>query len=257
MAPAPHSTLPFTERSDGPHHVLVRQEWEGSIAAALLRGDECEAVDSAGRGQLLRFQLDGRTGLIRTYRRGGWIGPLLNDRMFFVNRPLRELRLVAHLYEKGMPVPNPLGCRWTRSGPVFRGAIATEELDAQHLQQILQSSPGRAPLILPGVGETIRAFHDIGLLHADLQIRNILLGDRVYLIDFDRARLLPRITPRQRWNNLLRLRRSIEKNGFPAAHFDAICEGYGAQHLPAWLDAAYRVKGRVSDRLQGREAPRP
>lgn len=254
------STTPsaFTTVFDCPRHAVVRREWEGSIASALLHGDGCESVASDGRGTLQRFHFGGGTGLIRTYRRGGAIGPLLDDRMFLVNRPLRELRLLAYLHAKDLPVPNPLGCRWTRSGLVYRGAIATEEIDAHHLQHVLETSPDRAPSILPGVGETIRKFHDIGVFHADLQIRNILVaGDRVYLIDFDRTRVYPVLSPHQRWKNLLRLRRSLEKNGLPLAHFDAIREGYGVKHLPNWLDAAYRVKGRVSDSLQGREAPRP
>ena len=132
-----------------------------------------------------------------------------------------------------------------------------KDLPARHLQAALSEAPEQAHALLPRVGAMIREFHDVGLFHADLQIRNILVADEsVYLIDFDRARLIEELTPRQRWKNLLRLRRSLEKNGYPIEHFEAICRGYGPEDLPKWLDGAYRVKGRVSDRLQGREAPR-
>lgn len=247
----------FVAVSRGARKALVRREWEGSVGAALLRGEGCTTVASDGRGSLQRFAYDGGAGLIRTYRRGGAIGPLLNDRMFFINRPFRELQLLVSLHDMDLPVPTPLGARWEQSGWVYRGAIATVELPARHLQAVLTEAPDQAHALLPQVGAMIREFHDVGLFHADLQIRNILVGDgAVYLIDFDRARLFEALTPRQRWKNLLRLRRSLEKNGYPVEYFDAICRGYGPEDFPKWLDSAYRVKDRVSDRLQGREAPR-
>lgn len=258
MSNESETKISFVTLAHGAHQAVVRREWDDELAAALLNGEGCSRVASDGRGDLEEFRFNGHRGLIRTYRRGGAAGPLLGDRMFLVNRPLRELRLTAYLFDRGLPVPNPLGCRWTRNGVVYRGVIATERLDAQHLQDAMLATPERALRVLRDVGETIRRFHDVGVFHADLQIRNILVNDgRVFLIDFDRARSYPMLTPHQRWNNLLRLRRSLEKNGFPSAYFNAVGEGYGAEALPQWLDWAYRWKGRASDRLQGRESPRP
>jgi 3-deoxy-D-manno-octulosonic acid kinase len=256
----PHATntaTSFTSVAAGARHALVRHHAAERIAAALLHGERCHAVSSDGRGDMLRFPLDhGRTALIRTYRRGGLLGPLLNERLLFVNRPLRELLLLAELHAQGLPVPDPLGARWERSGIVYRGAIATVELNARHLQHVLRAEASQAA-VLPEVGAVIRRFHDAGLFHADLQIRNILVdAPHIYLIDFDRARRHPALAPHQRWANLLRLRRSLQKNGFPEDCFQLICTGYGVDHLPRWLDRAYRLKGRMSDRLQGRGAPR-
>ena len=62
------------------------------------------------------------------------------------------------------------------------------------------------------VGRCIRKFHNAGVWHADLNARNILLdsGFRVYLIDFDRARLQAG-KPVNGEDNLNRLRRSLVK----------------------------------------------
>jgi serine/threonine protein kinase len=71
------------------------------------------------------------------------------------------------------------------------------------------------------IGRCIRAFHDLGVCHADLNAHNIMLvgDDSVYLIDFDRGRLRrPGL-----WcdGNLVRLRRSLEKITYkmPPEHF--------------------------------------
>jgi 3-deoxy-D-manno-octulosonic acid kinase len=68
----------------------------------------------------------------------------------------------------------------------------------------------------PLVGACIRKFHDAGVVHADLNARNILLSEtgdanaRVYLIDFDRARI-GKPSKKVSKNNLDRLHRSLAK----------------------------------------------
>jgi 3-deoxy-D-manno-octulosonic acid kinase len=62
------------------------------------------------------------------------------------------------------------------------------------------------------IGAGIRRFHDHGVIHADLNARNILVdaADTVFLIDFDRARRIPGASA-QFAANLERLRRSFDK----------------------------------------------
>ena len=83
------------------------------------------------------------------------------------------------------------------------------------------------------IGRCIRTFHDLGVCHADLNAHNILLvgDDSVYLIDFDRGRLMkPGL-----WcdGNLVRLRRSLEKityklppENFSEADWHGLLDGY-------------------------------
>jgi tRNA A-37 threonylcarbamoyl transferase component Bud32 len=55
-----------------------------------------------------------------------------------------------------------------------------------------------------------------------------------------------------RSRNLLRLERSFSKNAIPSRWFSRVRDGYGAFRIPQGLEAAYKLKGRVSDALAGR-----
>ena len=84
-------------------------------------------------------------------------------------------------------------------------------------------------------GACIRRFHEQGVVHADLNARNILIrgNEFVYLIDFDRARI--QLGGQSSFkNNLKRLRRSLDKL-WPESRKDrledcwsALLEGYSA-----------------------------
>ena len=79
-----------------------------------------------------------------------------------------------------------------------------------------------------------RRFHDAGLVHADLTVRNILIqkGGKVFLVDFDRARLQPNAGRAFR-RNLKRLRRSMVKSqaehnkGLNIQAWKQLLKGYG------------------------------
>ena len=102
-------------------------------------------------------------------------------------------------------------------------------------------------------GALIARMHDAGIWHADLQLRNILItAEGPYLIDFDGAKRMGRVPPLQRARNLLRLRRSLQKNGVSASIYNAVLEGYGGPPPPAWLTAVYALKGVCTDRIFGK-----
>lgn len=257
------------ERTEERRTVIVREEYADALAAALLHGDGCAPAGQGGRGALARFRFEGGTGLIRTYRRGGVVRYFAKDTYVLCNRPLREFGLLEELFEAGLPVPEPLGVLWERTGPFSRGKIATREVDAITLCEYLclgpQSGAGAGEpsktnrlalspfLLMQEVGRLFRQMHDLGVYHADLQVHNVLVGqDKLYLIDFDNAKRFPMLTTLQRMRNLLRFRRSLDKNGLPPALFSALCEGYGVDTFPSWLERAYAVKARISDVISRR-----
>ncbi len=240
----------FVQRSKNRKHALVHRQWADAIGAALLESHGCVPADKTGRGELIRFPYDRGWGIIRKYLRGGLVRHFVKDAYFLVNRPLRELRLHAHVFHAGLPVPEPLGVCWERRGLFVRGALATHEVKAVNLLGYLARDHGETGEMLRRCGALIRQMHDMGVFHADLQVRNILVGeDRLYLIDFDNAWLAGRLTPLQRARNLFRLRRSFEKNGLPLQFFQPICEGYGVEALPSWIKRIYRAKGKLPDRI--------
>ena len=129
-----------------------------------------------------------------------------------ISRPLAEFRMLAGLSDMGLPVPAPLAALCARQGLRYRGWLL--------LERILQVVP-LADLIMERAdddslwrrcGAVIRRFHAAGVVHADLNARNILVGQgpAVHLVDFDRARLAANDAAAFR-ANLARLRRSLEK----------------------------------------------
>ena len=227
------------------------------IADALFEGCGSVASELGGRGEMLRFSWAEGTGLIRTCLRGGAIRHVLKDAYILHNRPLREFQLHVRLFEQGLDVPRPLGVLWGWRGIVFRGSIATQEVDAVNLCEYLRGAPAAPEETLRRCGALIRRMHDLNVFHPDLQVRNVLVaGDKPYLIDFDKAEIVRNMTLRKRGQNLFRFRRSLEKNGLDTRYFETVCEGYGGGAPPRWLDRLYEAKGRASDWLSGRETCR-
>lgn len=206
---------------------LVHPAFSETVAAALLEGEGCEAADEAGRAPLKRFQYAEGTGLIREYHRGGFVRHFLTKSYLFDNRPLREIEVHCAAYRRGVAVPMPLGAYWERRGPIYRGAIAVARVEAQDLLDYLSGDADVPEDTLRRCGAALRQMHDAGFLHADLQIRNILVADDgPYIVDLDKARQCTQVSASARGVNLVRLRRSFEKNGVPLKHFDAIRTGY-------------------------------
>ena len=248
------STLTIAVQRDGKNALLLRAD--PAVEAALLDGAGCVAQTGQGRGNVFRFPLGDGWGILRPYRRGGTIRVFLKDAYLLDNRPQREWAVHLYLYEQGFGVAEPLGVMWERRGIIYRGAIATREVDARDLGTFALGEPERAGQALERVGAHIRHMHDLGVYHADLQIRNILVtrgDDSIVFIDLDNARRTSAISAVQRARNLLRLRRSCQKNGLDPSCFERIQQGYGPLRIPRWLDTLYRCKGNLSDATHKRK----
>jgi 3-deoxy-D-manno-octulosonic acid kinase len=237
----------FCEKNHRSGYVLTANA--EAVSAALFEDMGCTVDAAAGRGQVSRFPLTEGEGVLRRYRRGGLVAHVSND-AFLGNRMLAEFRIHVALFQQGFPVPEPLGVVWERRGPLYRGAIATRSLEAITLLDHLNGGAAN-PQILAQCGQRIREMHELGVWHADLQVKNIMTdGDAVWLLDFDQARMGKPLSGLARARNLLRLRRSLEKHGRSLDNFDSILEGYGKLGLPRWLSGLYRIRGVVSDTLR-------
>lgn len=176
---------------------------------------------AAGRGSALLLDTPFGEVVLREYLRGGWPARISRDRYFFTgyerSRPLAEFRILAALSERGLPVPRPLAALCDRMVLFYRGWLMTSLLpNVAPLADTLAESDSDSAL-WRRVGRVIRRFHDAGVVHADLNARNILVGpeDAIYLIDFDRARFSAG-NARAFSANLARLKRSLDKL-WPAA----------------------------------------
>ncbi len=228
---------------------------EGAVARALVRPEEGAPLEAAGRGTTYRFATGNadEEGLVRICRRGGLAARALGSAYILGNRPLRELRIHVYACYCGLPVPAPLGAAWRRLGPLLFGRIATRLIPgAVSWHQWLRA--GNTPRARE-VGKIIRAFHDRGINHADLNMHNVLLDEsRAYIIDLDKASVHFPLSRARRASNLLRLKRSMEKEGHDPEVFDVLCRGYGRLILPAWTELVYRTR-TWRRRLQGKKSP--
>lgn len=234
---------------------LVRHEQADALCAVLFGAGEYRTQASYGRGAVYRFLISDGEAIMRPYRRGGVLARYREDRYWLVNRALNELKVLDYAFRLGLAVPEPLGALWEQRGYTYTGAITTRAIDAITLQDWAGTHPSDEDVeaVLRNCGEAIRAMHDAGIYHADLQIRNILVAKRaVTLIDFDNATRHDSLSDIPRARNLLRLRRSIEKNGLPSTWFAQLVDAYGTLNIPGWLSAAYRLKGTLSDGISGR-----
>jgi tRNA A-37 threonylcarbamoyl transferase component Bud32 len=130
------------------------------------------------------------------------------------------------------------------AGPCYRGWLVTRRLTgARDFWAVAQAEDFAADKAswLEAAAGTVRAMHQCGIDHFDLNLKNILLrreagGARAYIIDFDKSRVFNGAVPRGRGErNLARLKRSIEKLD-PAGRFVTVAD---------WEDflTAYREAG--------------
>ncbi|MDT8319485.1 MAG: 3-deoxy-D-manno-octulosonic acid kinase [Xanthomonadales bacterium] len=206
-----------------------------------------------GRGSALFLHTEFGPAVLKRYLRGGWAARLTRDRYLFAGygraRPIAEFHALARLAAAGLPVPQPLAAVCRRSGLFYRGSLLTRRImPAQTLADIVRRGED-GPGLWRRVGSCIRRFHEHGVVHADLNARNILVDrtEKVYLIDFDRAQWR-RHNARACAANLARLRRSVDKTWPPDRAGEA--DACWAQLLTAYEEDL--PPQRAADRAAGR-----
>ncbi len=174
-------------------------------------GPDAQAVQQGGRQAAWFVRAAFGEGVLRHYQRGGMVARISRDRYVWrgedATRAFAEFRVMQHLAGLGLAVPVPLAAGYWRSGLTYRAALLTARIEqARPLAQALD-----ATRVAP-VAAAIVAMHRAGAWHADLNAFNILFdaGQRVWLIDFDRA-TLGVISPSARRANITRLQRSLLK----------------------------------------------
>lgn len=169
-----------------------------------------------GRGTTLFIRSGGRDWVLRHYRRGGQVARLSEDAFVWTGaertRCFREWRLLARLHAAGLPVPRPVAARYVRRGLLYRADLITWRLaGVMPLSARLAAGPLPEALWWQ-LGHCIGRFHAAGVFHADLNAHNLQLrdDDKVFLLDFDRGRIMAGAGGWQR-RNLARLQRSLAR----------------------------------------------
>jgi 3-deoxy-D-manno-octulosonic acid kinase len=177
-----------------------------------------------GRGTTWFVKQQDQQWVLRHYYRGGLVGKLIHDSYLFTRhdntRAAKEFHLLRQLQALQLPVPAPIAYQVVQKGFSYRADIITARIcDAQDLVAVVGERALPAEL-WRDIGATIKAFHQHGIYHHDLNAHNILLDaqQKVWLIDFDRGEQRVVSTTWQQ-KNLARLLRSLRKEQGKNSHW--------------------------------------
>ncbi len=194
---------------------------EKGEADFLLSGTGARHVlPGSGRGPIVRFTLAGHPAVGKRCLRGGLLAPLLGGLYLGEGRALHQVEAAARLQEAGVPTPDVLAAGSRRVACLFRAqAVVTRELaGAQNLFELAPmcaSQPRRRQILLM-CADLVRAMHQAGFLHADLNVTNLVLErgpgcETLHVLDLDRGRFVGDLSMADRFRSLARLLRSYEK----------------------------------------------
>jgi 3-deoxy-D-manno-octulosonic acid kinase len=202
--------------------LLVSPEHDGVTASWFspnFWGDQAKPVTSGGRGGAWFIDMEPPGMVLRHYRRGGMMAHFAEKTYLFTGfdqaRSLAEFRLLGQLRSLGLPVPEAIAAiAWKYRLFWYRAAILVRRIP--NAVTFSDSARLNDELLWTQLGRVIRRFHDHGLDHVDLNCDNILVaGDQLYLIDFDRCKLVVESEHEtdSAWKqrNLERLQRSVRK----------------------------------------------
>lgn len=234
---SPVSRIPprFAQVTELGARLVVREEMVVAVTEALRplhgawkrlsRGN----FAAIGRAGVVSIGLaGGRPNLIvRRYVHGGLLARITRSLYFGAERAIMELAVSEAARTGGVCTAKAVGILVTPCfGPFRRLAWISEEIsDSEDLVhyccRLNDYPPETAALEKRGVineaAKQIRKLHDLGIFHADLHLKNLLLRRRemetpaVYIIDFDRASMPGALSAGQRLRNLKRLARSVRK----------------------------------------------
>jgi len=257
--------------------VVVRRDWQGHLPVdALLAGAALETWGQplldhglVGRARLHVLDTPGGQLVAKALSRGGLLGSCLPDVSWDRWRPAREAALAERLGALGVPTARVAVTRTTRVAPgLYRCDIATVRLGgAVDLLAALAATPADSWCSLASaLGRTLARLHDVGLVHRDMQVKNLLVPadlaakDLLAVIDLDGCRLTETLNTEARLQALTRFARSLVKRGLlpgggeqavllPRAALGAFLSAYVRDHHSPWEGHRADLLRQVSRRL--------
>ena len=192
----------------------------------------------AGRGVAYHIPAPGACAgerwVVRHYRRGGLVARFVQDRYLDSGpkRPIRELTASVRARARGVPTPEVVAAAVYPAGGWYRADIVTRYLPASRdLADRLfdDGDTDRRRQAMRMAGALLRRAHEAGVVHNDLNLRNILIAgagdaERAWLLDLDRAVVMRDAAARfERDLMLRRFARSLRK--FERYHRSRLREG--------------------------------
>ncbi len=216
------------------------------------------ASDGPSRGKTARLRIAGQVLRLKQLRRGGATGRLWCDRFPGRGRLLRNVSLPEEARRRGVATPRAVALLLIQGPPgLHRGWLALEELEgAQDLANRFNSDGPPTIPELATVMQVVKAMHDAGVEHRDLNLGNLLIRSsgietEAFVIDLDGARTHSRTLGfRRRQRSLRRLERSYVKWVETARQDPAVREAFYAEYAGDDPGLALRLsRGRAVGRL--------
>jgi serine/threonine protein kinase len=225
----------YTIINDNASTVAVKKEYESPLMRLgisqpehLFKNNISVPGTSKGRGPVLSVPIEEMPGtriMIRKYLRGGLVRFVNNDTFLGNQRPFNELYIGAEAYARDIPTAETLAAvSIKKTGPFYNGYLITKELTScsdlpQYLKELSKCSNidflEKKEQVLVKTAEAIRHMHNKGFLHADLNMKNILINsltpENIFIIDWDKSVFKNSLSESEKSSNIIRFCRSMEK----------------------------------------------
>ncbi|MCP4254720.1 MAG: hypothetical protein GY775_15215 [Candidatus Scalindua sp.] len=168
--------------------------------------------------------LDNESFIVREYWHGGMVAKIFKDFFWDGMRPVRELSVCEVASRGGINTTEIMAIVKDKVfGPLYKFRLVTKEItESIDLIELLLRSEENQLLeqkreIINKLAKAVNDMHNVGIYHADLHLKNILVksgpGGRVYvyIIDLDKSKQYEKITFQRRMKNIMRLDRSVVK----------------------------------------------
>ena len=167
-----------------------------------------------GRGVAVAAEFGAETWVVRHYQRGGSVMTVLGDRYarFAPPRVLNELRTSEAARARGIATPEIKAGVWYNELWFRRVDVASIYIPASHDLAAVLFENVAMPDAIASTQELLRSVVRGGLLHRDLNLKNILLAPgRAYVLDLDRCAVVGGLSEAQIARMRERFFRSLAK----------------------------------------------
>lgn len=210
---------------------------QAALLGDLLRQPGRPASSTLGGRRAVRFaRLEGIGNVaIKYYTRGGIIRYFVKERYirWGPTRSEKEFELLQTVRSLGINAPKPIA--YAHQGhPFYRAWLVTRAVERhQTLAQLSCADESAAKQRMAAVCSQVRTLIHHGILHVDLHPGNILVNPegRVFLIDFDKARLHNN-SQGLKEKYLHRWGRAVDKHALPPFLHQKLAEGIGETTNP-------------------------
>lgn len=173
-----------------------------------------------GRSSVVTAELEGAGSVvIKYYTRGGLVRYFVKQKYLKWGKPRCqvEYEMLCKVRSLGVGAPEPVACAST-GGLFYKAWLVTREIKHQQsLAELSRADENRARIVMKKLLDQVSILINSSILHVDLHPGNVLVNrdDRVFLVDFDKARVFRGNMNRLRDRYIKRWRRAVIKHHLP------------------------------------------